>query len=33
VPESIDAIRAMLADADAVESIELTNEVMGIGDI
>lgn len=33
VPENIDAIRAVMGEADAVESIELTNDVMGIGDI
>ena len=33
VPENVDAIRAMMGEADAEESIELTNDVMGIGDI
>lgn len=33
VPENIDAIRAMTGMADAEKSIELTNDVMGIGDI
>jgi glyceraldehyde-3-phosphate dehydrogenase (NAD(P)) len=33
VPESVDAIRAMTETADATESIEKTNEVMGIGDV
>ncbi len=33
VPENIDGIRAIMGEADAVESIELTNDVMGIGDI
>jgi len=31
VPENIDAIRAVLGTADAAESIERTNETMGIG--
>ena len=31
VPENIDAIRAVLGTADATESIELTNDTMGIG--
>ncbi|ESS10887.1 MAG: glyceraldehyde 3-phosphate dehydrogenase (NAD(P)+) [uncultured archaeon A07HR60] len=33
VPENIDAIRAVAGEADAIESIEQTNDVMGIGDI
>jgi glyceraldehyde-3-phosphate dehydrogenase (NAD(P)) len=33
VPENVDAIRAMTESADAAESIEMTNDVMGIGDI
>ncbi|SEH16982.1 glyceraldehyde 3-phosphate dehydrogenase (NAD(P)+) [Natronorubrum sediminis] len=31
VPENVDAIRAVLGEADAEESIELTNETMGVG--
>ncbi|THE66569.1 type II glyceraldehyde-3-phosphate dehydrogenase [Salinadaptatus halalkaliphilus] len=31
VPENVDAIRAVLGEADAAESIERTNETMGIG--
>ncbi|ADB59185.1 glyceraldehyde-3-phosphate dehydrogenase, type II [Haloterrigena turkmenica DSM 5511] len=31
VPENVDAIRAVLGEADAEESIETTNETMGIG--
>ena len=31
VPENVDAIRAVLGTADAEESVELTNETMGMG--
>jgi len=31
VPENVDAIRAVLGEADAAESIERTNEAMGVG--
>ncbi|ARS89355.1 type II glyceraldehyde-3-phosphate dehydrogenase [Natrarchaeobaculum aegyptiacum] len=31
VPENVDAIRAVLGEADAAESIETTNETMGVG--
>jgi glyceraldehyde-3-phosphate dehydrogenase (NAD(P)) len=31
VPENVDAIRAVLETADAAESIERTNETMGMG--